>query len=229
MNDTDRFKLRFGQYKTPRYRIGSTVVCEVLGDVVIVGTSDGRIPWPLGRRKGRRGRSSLVVYRGLAKAVRRESNIAIRHWWGVGQSSMWKWRRSLGVPSSNEGTHALLSDYSREPGVKEGLRRAVAKARDPERRAKIAASRRGKKRPASVLEALRKANTGRRPSEETRRKMSEAHRRRGTRPPWLNPAWTAEEDSLLRTLTPKEVAERTGRTVTAVRARRLLLKRKADR
>ena len=98
MHDTDRFKLRFGPYRTPRYRIGSTVVCEVLGEVVIVGTSDGRIPWPLARMKGQRGRPSLVVYRGLAKAVRRESNIAIRHWWGAGQSSVGKVAAESGCP-----------------------------------------------------------------------------------------------------------------------------------
>ena len=76
----------------------------------------------------------------------------------------------------------------------------MAKARDPQRRAKIAAAKRGKKRPKHVIEAMRRANLGNPLTKETRRKMSEAHRKRGTRPPWLNAAWTPEEDDLLRSL-----------------------------
>jgi hypothetical protein len=44
-------------------------------DVVITGTADAPIPWPIA--KGGRGRHSLVVNKGLARAVRRESNQAI--------------------------------------------------------------------------------------------------------------------------------------------------------
>jgi hypothetical protein len=49
--------------------------------------------------------------------------------------------------------------------------------------------------------------------------MSEAHRKRGTLVPGTIP-WTAEEDELLRTLPAEEVAERTGRTLTAIYTRR---------
>jgi len=58
-----------------------------------------------------------------------------------------------------------------------------AKARDPVRRAKIAASRRGKPRPPEVIEALRRANLGKKLSAETRAKMSAAHKARRTWPP----------------------------------------------
>jgi hypothetical protein len=71
-----------------------------------------------------------------------------------------------------------------------------------------------------VVAALVAANTGRRLSEETRRKMSEAHRRRGTRPPKAGPPWSAEEDALLRALPAAEAARRTGRTLGAAYARR---------
>ena len=76
MIDNERFKLRFGPYKTPRFSYGATVQCEVWGEVQIVGQSDGRIPWPRGRRKGTRSRASLIVYKGLAKAVSKEANQA---------------------------------------------------------------------------------------------------------------------------------------------------------
>ena len=53
----------------------------------------------------------------------------------------------------------------------------------PERRRKIAEAKRGKKRPRHVMQALRRANPGRKLPEEQRAKMSETHKRRGTIPP----------------------------------------------
>ena len=46
--------------------------------------------------------------------------------------------------------------------------------------------------------------------------MSEAHKRRGTRPPKAGRPWTAKEDHLCRTLRPMDVVRRTGRTFQAV-------------
>lgn len=220
MIDAQRFKLRFGPYKTPRFKYGKIVQCEVWGDVKIVGLTDGRIPWPLGRPPGKGGRPSLIVYRGLAKAVRRESRQAICHWWGAAGDTVRKWRRALGVPLSNEGTSRLRSAYSREDWAVNARKKAQTKARDPQRRAKIAAARRGKKRPTHVIEALRRAHLGKPTSEETRRKQSESHKRRGTRPPWLNAPWTPEEEELCRTRPASEVANLTGRTLWAVYHRR---------
>jgi hypothetical protein len=80
--------------------------------------------------------------------------------------------------------------------------------------------RRGKPRPRAVSAALVAANTGRRLSKETRRKLNEAHRRRGTRPPRAGPPWSPEEDALLPGLPAAEVARQTGRTVGAAYARR---------
>ena len=77
ISDDERFRLRYGPYETPLFRYGATVTDKRWGKVVIVGISNGRIPWPLGKPKGKKGRPSLVLYRGLVKAVRRESNQAI--------------------------------------------------------------------------------------------------------------------------------------------------------
>ena len=46
-----RLKLRYGPYRTPRFRYGSVVECAMQGDVRIVGLSNGRIPWPLPIRR----------------------------------------------------------------------------------------------------------------------------------------------------------------------------------
>jgi hypothetical protein len=83
------------------------------------------------------------------------------------------------------------------PGSTEGRRKAHAKAREPERRRKIAAARRGKPLPRHVIEAMRQGRLGKPQSEETRRKISEGVRRRGAWPSAAGRPWTAEEDALL--------------------------------
>jgi hypothetical protein len=87
MRDTERLRLRFGKYRTPRFRYGAIVECQVRGPMRIIGLSSGRIPWPIGYPPDTSGgRASLVVYKGLAKAVRLESSQAVQHWWGVGHA-----------------------------------------------------------------------------------------------------------------------------------------------
>jgi hypothetical protein len=68
MEDSERFRL-LGKYRTPRFRIGRTVFCEVRGEMVITAMTDAPIPGPVGKRHT--GRTSLIVYKGLAKAIRR--------------------------------------------------------------------------------------------------------------------------------------------------------------
>ena len=174
----------------------------------VVGLSAGPIPWPVGKRG--RGKA-LVLYGDLARAVRRESGVAVAHAWGVTAQTVTKWRRALGVPRATEGTSGLHRAYAAEPWAERA-------------RERLAASRRGKPRPAHVREAVRNARLGTHHTEESRRKISEAHRRRGTRPPKAGRPWTPADDALLDRLTPAEVAERTGRTRGAVWHRRQDLK-----
>src|SRR5262245_60436040 len=96
MTDADRFRLLFGPYRTPPFRYDNRVFCERVGEVVIVGMSAGPIPWPKGRRRDRvRGCGSLILYGDLADAVRRESALAVAHWWGVTSQTVWVWRKAL--------------------------------------------------------------------------------------------------------------------------------------
>jgi hypothetical protein len=169
--------------------------------------------------KVRQGRA-LVVYKGLAKAIRRESNQAVCYLWGITPQTVSKWRKILSVPRATPGTSRLHRTYATsDPAIIAGRRKAHAKARDPERCRKIAEARRGKPRPPHVREAMRDAWLGRRHSKESRRKMSEAHRRRGTLVPGTIP-WTWKEDALLWTLPAEVVAKRTGRSLSGVYARR---------
>jgi hypothetical protein len=176
MRDEQRFKLRFGPYRAPRYRVGHVVWDEYRGDVRVVRMSDGRIPWPIGQKGTRR--LNLILCGDLVRAVKRESRIAVMYWFGVGSDTLWLWRRELGVALSNEGTHELRSELAQEPWAKKARRKAVSKARDPARRVKIAVAKRGKPRPRHVIEAMAMARTGMKHSAATRQKMSESQRRR---------------------------------------------------
>ena len=79
MHAAGRFRL-LGAYKTPRFRYGRVVRCAVRGEVEVVGLHEAPVPWPVGKRGRAR---SLVVYKSLANAVRRESIQAVAHQWGA--------------------------------------------------------------------------------------------------------------------------------------------------
>ena len=70
-----------------------------------------------------------------------------------------------------------------------------------------------------ILEPMHNARRGSPHTEETRRRMSEAHRQRGTLVPGTV-LWTVEQDELVKTLPVEEAAQRTGRSLQAVYARR---------
>jgi hypothetical protein len=93
VNDADRYRL-LGRYQTPRFRYGRSVWCEVRGEVEVVGLHEAPVPWPVGKRGRAR---SLVVFKDLARAVRRESEVAVAHHWGVDKQTVGKWRKALGV------------------------------------------------------------------------------------------------------------------------------------
>jgi hypothetical protein len=121
-----------------------------------------------------------------------------------------------------EGTSKRLSDHAREPAVVAGLKKAQAKSGDPGRRAKLAAALRGTKVDRRVVEALAAQRRGTRHREESRRRMSETHRHRGTLVPGTQ-VWAPEEDALVRSLPAAEAARRTGRTLGAVWQRQRVL------
>src|SRR4051794_19779646 len=80
-----------------------------------------------------------------------------RTWWGVGMDTVWRWRKALGV-GNTEGTFRLKSAVHTEHLV--DARAARPNLSSPERRAKIAAARRGKSRPPEVGRAVSRAHRG---------------------------------------------------------------------
>jgi hypothetical protein len=63
----------------------------------VTGWTDARISWPLGLPVGTKGRPSIVVDEELARAVRHESAAALRHWWGVSEGVVQRWRAAFGA------------------------------------------------------------------------------------------------------------------------------------
>jgi hypothetical protein len=112
----------------------------------------------------------------------------------------------------------LWSEHGKE-NVADTLGAAVAKARDPERRRKISAAKKGKPMPEYVREALQRGRE-RLGKEEIGRRVSEAVRGQVRGPRTTKLSWTAEEDEAVRTLRPAEAAAKTGRSLGAVYNRR---------
>lgn len=111
MTYDDAVKLLFGPYKSPALQRGDRTVCLVRDcDVVITSWTNARIPWPRCRvADGPGGGSGLLVDEELARAIRNESALAIKYWWGVTHGTLWWWRRTLGVARDDpEGSKRLI-------------------------------------------------------------------------------------------------------------------------
>jgi hypothetical protein len=213
MEDAERFRF-LGTYRTPRFRYGRKVLCEVRGEPVITCLSDAPIPSPIGRRGCER--PSLVVYKGLARAIRRESEQAVCRWWGLCPTTVWKCRKDLGVGIATEGTSRLHREVVER--TSEAMRPRGQEGPRPPAPGEDRRSTSGKPKSPHVLEAMHGAWRDSRPTKESLRRMSETHRRRGTLVPGTIP-WTQEEDELLKTLSAEVAAKRTGRSLSAVYAR----------
>jgi hypothetical protein len=217
----DKFKLLRGPYFSPRVRVGRKLFCEIYGTVTVCGFSDSDFPWPKGRYDGK-GAPSLILYGDLVKAVRLESEIAVAHYWGVSVASVRKWRRALGVPPINEGSHKLLNRITMAR-TDSRLERARQNSKSPAALAKASAKLKGRIVPQHVRAAVRKA--AQRPrSEAWKRQMSAYWKRRGHPPGHPESRfWTKEEDALLGLASDIAVAREIGRTYSAVMNRRTVL------
>jgi hypothetical protein len=104
------------------------------------------------------------MFGALARAIRRESGVAVQHWWGVCEKTVNVWRRALGVPASTEGTHRLRVKHAETPANKRKLRKATLMSNNPEHHAKVSAALKGRKRPEHAVEqSLRLKRAGRGP------------------------------------------------------------------
>jgi hypothetical protein len=107
----DRVQLLFGPYRPTRLRPGDRATC-LLRDctAVITSITGAPIPWPRCRALGGgRGGSGPWLGGDLEAAVRQESAAAVRFWWRLSVSTVWKMRKALGVTrTNNAGTQRLV-------------------------------------------------------------------------------------------------------------------------
>ena len=217
MTDLERYKLLHGPYETPVFRYGERVLCEYMDrEVEISGLSSGRIQWPTSKR---RGGYPIVVCGRLADAVRTESEIAIAYWWGVSKTTVYKWRRALGVGRVTDGTHRLYVNYHPE--------KAPHEFSNPVEAGKAGGAVRGEQlrgKPASPQTRAKLTAAARKPkSAEWKQKAAERGRLRIPKGSHMNPnlkPWTDAERALLGTSPDREVAAAIGRTIHAVRCER---------
>jgi hypothetical protein len=108
MRSHEQTRLLFGPYQAPALRRGArTTFLFKDCDVIITGWSDARLSWPRCRPVDvPRTHPSRLVEEELARAVRRESAAAVRHWRGVVRHEAWRW---------NEGTEARPPPVPRPP------------------------------------------------------------------------------------------------------------------
>jgi hypothetical protein len=118
MTEDDHVKLLYGPYRAPALKVGAKALCLYRdAEVVVYDWSLALIPWPLCYHAGTRAfGKGLLVDDELARAVRVESAIAVRHWWGVSAATVRKWRKVVGAGRKNN------------PGSQRLIRAAVLKA-----------------------------------------------------------------------------------------------------
>jgi transposase-like protein len=104
-------------YTSPKVRKGEVVSCLYRDkDCRVTSWSNARISWPRVQPVGQRGGSGLWVNETLARAIRTESAVALRYWFGINPTSVWKWRREFGV-----------AGHSTTPGTSKAIRGAALK------------------------------------------------------------------------------------------------------
>jgi hypothetical protein len=180
-----------GPYRPPRLKIGDRTTCLYRDrNVIVTGLSSAPIQWPRCCAVDVGGHPGLLVEEVLLRAIRPESAMALRYWFGVSGWVVWTWRKAFGV-----GRFA--------PRAACGYIR-IAPAPGPRPSSGIAGPRR----------SVRSAERGYCGSGwcGTRRKV--------IRNAGGEQAWTAEAVALLGTMPDAELAEQLGRTSEAVRRKR---------
>jgi hypothetical protein len=148
---TESFRLIAGPYVAPRCRVGHTLTCFRRDrDVEVAGFTDTPISWPFAKTRGRR---SLILCGDLVRAVCLEAEVAIAHHWGVAVSTVYGWRKALGVSRWTKGSARLSDHYlalgrpasrTLEARAKQGRARAGKPLHPNFRAAALVASRRPK-------------------------------------------------------------------------------------
>jgi len=149
----DRFQFLYGPYQCPKARPGKKLFCEIRGTVTVAGFRYGPIPWPVAKWPGTR---PAILCGDLVKAVRRESEVAVAHHFGVSVATVKMWRRALGVPRITEGTRRRWQAIANSR-IDNRIERARFNSKQPAALAKASASLKGRIQHPNTIAAVRMA------------------------------------------------------------------------
>jgi len=215
-----------GPYLPPACTVGGWIDDEIDGRLEVGGWTAAPISWP---RRKKAGRASLILCGDLVRAVRTESSEAVAHWWGVGVTKVWMWRKALGVGRVTDGTRKLLQERTGVPPEAAARGRAAAAA--PDVIARMAESKRGKPAAPQTKEALLRAAKRKKPSGFGVRANAAMLGR--ALPDLHRGEWSSEEDDRLRELFRRrpvaDIALLLGRTQGAVNGRATVLALRRDK
>jgi len=245
---SDRTKLLAGPYRPARLRKGARAFCYYRDtDIAITSWTNGRIPWPRGRALDLiTGMPSYLVDEEMVRAIRNESAVALRHWFGVSSTLIVKWRAALGVTRLNNPGTVRANEFAVAASTAQTRGKKLTRKQAEERRKRaiklnlaqymLPCSRPGGSRPwtAKELRGIGKAS-----DEEVAEKIGRTENAvRSKRcklgipkhDAWVRP-WATAEVALLGTDDDELIAERLGRSVQAVRLKRhkLGISRSRDR
>jgi hypothetical protein len=203
--DDERYRLLFGPYGPPVAKHGY-LIDVVRGKLQFSHFSQGRIPWPIAKRRGPAGSGGFIFCGDLVRALNFESGPAIAYHWGVCSESVRKWKAAIGAPAMTTGAKrlsALGRDLAKLPEVRSRMSKSARKrpVRKSLKRVLIEGAR---KRHEAAAEARRGAY----------RRSAKFPRVTGNKAPWI-----PEEERFLGKETVDELVELLGRTAEAIIAR----------
>jgi hypothetical protein len=104
-----------GPYRQPGLRIGDRTTCLYRDrSVIIAGLSSAPIQWPRCCAVDVGGHPGLLVDEVLLGAIRTETTLALRYWFGVSGWVVWTWRKAFGIGRfGTEGSLRLHQHSSR--------------------------------------------------------------------------------------------------------------------